>query len=128
MAGLCEGGNEPVCSLKAICNVTTKVPRSHTVRIFSLRSFERRGLRPPFSKDLDELVQRIMRAMFSMWYRRKQVLDELDILLGVCHQREKKELVELLAEKKLPTGGCIGRNGEREKSSGQKKISDDRRR
>ncbi|KAJ4430920.1 hypothetical protein ANN_19513 [Periplaneta americana] len=32
-----------------------------------------------------------------------------------------------LAEKKLPTEECTGRNGEREKSSGQKKISDDRR-
>ncbi|KAJ4442582.1 hypothetical protein ANN_04170 [Periplaneta americana] len=28
-----------------------------------------------------------------------------------------------LAEKKLPTEGCTGRNDEREKSSGQKKIS-----
>ncbi|KAJ4441026.1 hypothetical protein ANN_10875 [Periplaneta americana] len=32
-----------------------------------------------------------------------------------------------LAEKKLLAEGCTGRNGEREKSSGQKKISDDRR-
>ncbi|KAJ4443524.1 hypothetical protein ANN_05196 [Periplaneta americana] len=42
-------------------------------------------------------------------------------------QEEEKELVGSLAEKKLPTEGCTGRNGEREKSSGQKKISDDRR-
>ncbi|KAJ4430995.1 hypothetical protein ANN_19588 [Periplaneta americana] len=41
-------------------------------------------------------------------------------------QEEKKELVGSLAVKKLPTEGCTGRNGEREESSGQKKISDDR--
>ncbi|KAJ4427918.1 hypothetical protein ANN_23928 [Periplaneta americana] len=42
-------------------------------------------------------------------------------------QEEEKELIGSLAEKKLPTEGCTGRNGEREKSSEQKKISDDRR-
>ncbi|KAJ4446126.1 hypothetical protein ANN_12818 [Periplaneta americana] len=42
-------------------------------------------------------------------------------------QEEEKELVGSPAEKKLPTEGCTGRNSEREKSSGQKKISDDRR-
>ncbi|KAJ4430827.1 hypothetical protein ANN_19418 [Periplaneta americana] len=39
---------------------------------------------------------------------------------------EKKKLVGSLTEKKLPTERCTGRNGEREKSSRQKK-SDDRR-
>ncbi|KAJ4426324.1 hypothetical protein ANN_27138 [Periplaneta americana] len=38
-------------------------------------------------------------------------------------QKEKKELVGTLAEKKLHTEGCTGRNGEREKSLRQKKIS-----
>ncbi|KAJ4447988.1 hypothetical protein ANN_09998 [Periplaneta americana] len=33
-------------------------------------------------------------------------------------QEEKKELIGSLAEKKLPTEGCTGRNGDREKSSG----------
>ncbi|KAJ4430020.1 hypothetical protein ANN_22228 [Periplaneta americana] len=42
-------------------------------------------------------------------------------------QEEEKELIGSLAEKKLATEGCTGRNGEREKSSGEKKISDDRR-
>ncbi|KAJ4429383.1 hypothetical protein ANN_21540 [Periplaneta americana] len=42
-------------------------------------------------------------------------------------QEERKELAGSLAEKKLPTEGCTGGNGEREKSLGQKKISDDRR-
>ncbi|KAJ4452037.1 hypothetical protein ANN_03552 [Periplaneta americana] len=42
-------------------------------------------------------------------------------------QEEKKELIGSLAEKKLLTEGCTGRSGKREKSSGQKKIADDRR-
>ncbi|KAJ4438552.1 hypothetical protein ANN_14499 [Periplaneta americana] len=69
MAGLCEGGNEPSGSLKAICK----------------------------KKDAE------------------------------TDQKEEKELAGLLAEKKLPTEGCTGRNGKREKSLWQKKISDDRR-
>ncbi|KAJ4448120.1 hypothetical protein ANN_10132 [Periplaneta americana] len=41
---------------------------------------------------------------------------------------EKKKLTGSLAKKKLAIEGCTGRNGEREKSSGQKKISEyDRR-
>ncbi|KAJ4441815.1 hypothetical protein ANN_11674 [Periplaneta americana] len=39
-------------------------------------------------------------------------------------QEEEKEMVGSLTEKKLPTEECTRRNGEREKSSGQKKISD----
>ncbi|KAJ4450150.1 hypothetical protein ANN_01557 [Periplaneta americana] len=38
-------------------------------------------------------------------------------------QEEEKELAGSLVEKKLPSEGCIGRNGEGEKSSGHKKIS-----
>ncbi|KAJ4432302.1 hypothetical protein ANN_20921 [Periplaneta americana] len=41
--------------------------------------------------------------------------------------KETKELSGSLSEKKLATERRIGRNGEREKSSGQKMISDDRR-
>ncbi|KAJ4442563.1 hypothetical protein ANN_04150 [Periplaneta americana] len=41
------------------------------------------------------------------------------------YQKEKKEVVGPLTEKKLLSEGCTGRNGEREKSWGQKKISDD---
>ncbi|KAJ4438100.1 hypothetical protein ANN_14039 [Periplaneta americana] len=65
MAGLCEGGNEPPGSLKAIC---------------------------------------------------KKNNAETD-------QEEKNELAVSLTEKKLPTEGFTGRNGERKKISGQKKIS-----
>ncbi|KAJ4438920.1 hypothetical protein ANN_14874 [Periplaneta americana] len=39
-------------------------------------------------------------------------------------QEEKKKLVGSLAEEKLPTEGCTGRNGERENILGQKKLSD----
>ncbi|KAJ4431153.1 hypothetical protein ANN_19748 [Periplaneta americana] len=42
-------------------------------------------------------------------------------------REEEKELGESVAEKKLPTEGCTGRNGEREKSSGKKNVPDDRR-
>ncbi|KAJ4433869.1 hypothetical protein ANN_16182 [Periplaneta americana] len=42
---------------------------------------------------------------------------------GTDH-KEKKELVGSLAEKKLPTERCTGRNGERENSSGQKMVDD----
>ncbi|KAJ4447209.1 hypothetical protein ANN_09211 [Periplaneta americana] len=55
MAGLCEGGNEPSVSLKAIC-------------------------------------------------------------------KRRKGIAGSLAEEKLPTEGCTGRKGEREKIPGQKKI------
>ncbi|KAJ4446703.1 hypothetical protein ANN_13400 [Periplaneta americana] len=39
-------------------------------------------------------------------------------------QKDEKELAGSLVEKKLPSEGYTGRNGEREKSSVQKKISD----
>ncbi|KAJ4450705.1 hypothetical protein ANN_02134 [Periplaneta americana] len=42
-------------------------------------------------------------------------------------QKEEKELAGSLVEKKLSSEGCTGRNGEREKISRQKEISDDRR-
>ncbi|KAJ4435914.1 hypothetical protein ANN_18534 [Periplaneta americana] len=47
------------------------------------------------------------------------------MMLKLIRKRRKK-LVGSLAEKKLPTEGCTGKNGERENSTGQKKISDDR--
>ncbi|KAJ4430785.1 hypothetical protein ANN_19376 [Periplaneta americana] len=43
-------------------------------------------------------------------------------------QEEKLELVASLAKKKLSIEGCTGRKSEREKSSVQKKISDDKHR
>ncbi|KAJ4426733.1 hypothetical protein ANN_26532 [Periplaneta americana] len=41
-------------------------------------------------------------------------------------EEQKKKLTGSLAEKKLPTEGCTENNGERDQSSGQKKIGDDR--
>ncbi|KAJ4449874.1 hypothetical protein ANN_01280 [Periplaneta americana] len=40
-------------------------------------------------------------------------------------EKEEKKLAGSLVGEKLASEGCTGRNGEREKSSGQKKISDD---
>ncbi|KAJ4435454.1 hypothetical protein ANN_18069 [Periplaneta americana] len=48
------------------------------------------------------------------------------VLKRSCQILKEKELAGSLVEKNLPTEGCTGRNGEREKSSVQKK-SDDRR-
>ncbi|KAJ4446111.1 hypothetical protein ANN_12803 [Periplaneta americana] len=50
----------------------------------------------------------------------------LNILKIIAIDKEKKELAASLAEKKLPTEGCTGRNGEREKSSEQKKSNNRR--
>ncbi|KAJ4437845.1 hypothetical protein ANN_13783 [Periplaneta americana] len=58
----------------------------------------------------------------SVWRRTEERKNDAE-----TDQEEEKELVGSLAEKKLPTEGCTGRNGEREKSSGQKMMSDDRR-
>ena len=41
-------------------------------------------------------------------------------------KEEKRKLAVPLAKKELPTEGCSRRNGKREESSRQKKISDDR--
>ncbi|KAJ4444596.1 hypothetical protein ANN_06392 [Periplaneta americana] len=76
MAGLCEGGNEPSGSLKAICKMSGLVSLSFV-------SCER----SPGPQELS---------------------------------KEKE-----LAEKKLSTQGYTGGNGERDKSSGKNKLSDD---
>ncbi|KAJ4434472.1 hypothetical protein ANN_23034 [Periplaneta americana] len=49
--------------------------------------------------------------VFRLWWEERKNDAETD-------QEEEKELVGSLTEKKLPTEGCTGRNGEREKSSG----------
>ncbi|KAJ4449404.1 hypothetical protein ANN_00803 [Periplaneta americana] len=81
MAGLCEGGNEPAGSLKAIC-------------------------------------KRMEPVKWNDRERNKALLKRVS---------EERMMLKLIRKrKKLPTEGCTGRNGERKKSSGQKKISDDR--
>ncbi|KAJ4445827.1 hypothetical protein ANN_12512 [Periplaneta americana] len=47
------------------------------------------------------------------------------IMLKLIRKRTRNWLGRF-AKKKLPTEGCTGRNGEREKSSGQKMMSDDK--
>ena len=48
------------------------------------------------------------------------------IMLELIKKKEEKKLAGSLAEKELPAEGCSRRNGKREESSRQKKISDDR--
>ncbi|KAJ4449405.1 hypothetical protein ANN_00804 [Periplaneta americana] len=62
-----------------------------------------------------------------MWKSDILFLKDVSTFSENSKAKEKKELAGSLAEKKLTTKGCTGRNGEREKSSGKKKISDDRR-
>ncbi|KAJ4437116.1 hypothetical protein ANN_17251 [Periplaneta americana] len=86
MAGLCEGGNEPSGSLKAICN-----------------------------------HDRMERVKWADTIRNEVGLERVGkerISLKLIRKRKKGKFVGSLAEKKLPTEACTGRNGEREKSSG----------
>ncbi|KAJ4439519.1 hypothetical protein ANN_07643 [Periplaneta americana] len=139
MAGLCEGGNEPSGSLKvskkskgeqqwqrklliekgANSRISGKKLRKRVVKYFvwsvALYGAETWTLRRSEEKRLEA---------FEMWiWRRMERVKWTD---RIRNEKEKKELVGSLAEKKLPTEECTGRNGERKKSSGQKKISDDR--
>ncbi|KAJ4441603.1 hypothetical protein ANN_11459 [Periplaneta americana] len=102
MAGLCDGGNEPPGSLNAIkyCKSAEEAP-------LSIKSFLCH-YKTPFD---------FLSATDVTIYSTPQV----------CRVNQEKELAGSLVEKELPTEGSTGRNGEREKNSGQKKISDDRR-
>ncbi|KAJ4434574.1 hypothetical protein ANN_23136 [Periplaneta americana] len=102
MAGLCEGGNEPPGSLKA---------KSSGLKM-------RQGS-PRRERSRAHIVVR------SWAERNDEVFGDSDAEPEDAEQKNK--LAGSLAEKKLSIEGCTGRNGEREKSSGQKKISDDRR-
>ncbi|KAJ4429945.1 hypothetical protein ANN_22149 [Periplaneta americana] len=116
MAGLCEGGNEPPGSLKAICNL----PRPG-IEPGPLGFAARRTNR--YSTVVDSAAPILQLGEFPNPHR-LTILRKND---AETDQKEEKELVGSLAEKKLPTEGCTGRNGERVKSSREKKISDDRR-
>ncbi|KAJ4429525.1 hypothetical protein ANN_21694 [Periplaneta americana] len=139
MAGVCEGTNEPPGSLKAN-NQATK------------RNIEGGGFGPVLwiqfgvAQWSERLVRRTkdpedgrasrrklgskspthwLRTREELFYiRRRESLKSYDAEID---RGEEKELARSLAEKKLPTEGYTERIGEREKSSGQKKISDDRR-
>ncbi|KAJ4447069.1 hypothetical protein ANN_09058 [Periplaneta americana] len=110
MAGLCEGGNEPPGSLKA---KEEMILRNMLLELND--SCEQYGMKINANKTKTMVTGRKIKRV------------NLRILNEAVEQEEENELVGSLAEKKLPTEGCAGRNGEREKSSGQKKISDDRR-
>ncbi|KAJ4447028.1 hypothetical protein ANN_09016 [Periplaneta americana] len=108
MAGLCEGGNEPAGPLKVICkfadDLTLLAEDEMILRDMLLElnnSCEQYGMKINANKTKTMVIGRKTK------------------------KEEEKELVESLAEKKLPTEGCSGRNGEREKSSGRYQIIDD---
>ncbi|KAJ4447583.1 hypothetical protein ANN_09590 [Periplaneta americana] len=71
----------------------------------------------------EELLARILHACAQV----KECPNQLRKNDAETDQEEEKDLAGSLAEKKLPIKGCTGRKGEREKSSGQKKILDDKR-
>ncbi|KAJ4437084.1 hypothetical protein ANN_17219 [Periplaneta americana] len=103
MECLCEGGNEPPGSLNA-----------KTVKA----RLERKGENEQPTGVAQSVKALACRSEVALGRGKND--PETD-------QEEEKELFGSLAEKKLPTEGCNGRNGKREKNSGQKKISDDRR-
>ncbi|KAJ4433479.1 hypothetical protein ANN_15782 [Periplaneta americana] len=117
MAGLCEGDNEPPGSLKA--------------SKFVANDSGYRTLRRSEEKRLEalEMWRRMERVKWTDRIRNETVLERVDEerMMLIVIRKKIKELVGSLSEKKLPTERCNKRNGEREKSSGQKKISDDRR-
>ncbi|KAJ4450678.1 hypothetical protein ANN_02107 [Periplaneta americana] len=143
MAGLCEGGNEHPGSLKARLYKRPYMTKfvSLVPQIYSAKDIQQAVDSSPGNSDLtvkqnihfttvfelraaseEALVFRPNQGMLG-----KSRLAQIARYVAATGQREKKELVGSLVEKKLASEGCIGRNSEREKSSGQKKISDDRR-
>ncbi|KAJ4438885.1 hypothetical protein ANN_14839 [Periplaneta americana] len=98
MAGLCEGGNEPPGSLKAV------IRRSEEKRIEAFEMWIWRR------KECVKWTDRI---------RNEAVLERVGEERMMLKLTRKKELLGSLTEKKLPTEGCTGRNDERKKSSGQ---------
>ncbi|KAJ4438932.1 hypothetical protein ANN_14886 [Periplaneta americana] len=98
MAGLYEGGNEPPGSLKASCEEILNTP--------GIWNRVRRAMR----HRCEACIQGTS-AVEATACEKKNVPHDAE-----TDQEEEKELLAPLAEKKLPTEGCIGRNGEREKS------------
>ncbi|KAJ4450707.1 hypothetical protein ANN_02136 [Periplaneta americana] len=100
-----------------ICESLEKELRKSLVKCFvwsvALYGAETWTLRPSEEKRLEA---------FEMWIWRRIRRNDAE-----TDQKEEKELPGSLVEKKLPYEGYTGRNVEREKSSKQKKISDDKR-
>ncbi|KAJ4429547.1 hypothetical protein ANN_21716 [Periplaneta americana] len=165
MAGLCEGGNEPSGSLKAICKrllfdiceVSSLPPcvfaemnfnrgppdnKGDNISYFGERLKNMGGVIVGgrrikcirFADDMALLAEEetILRDMLlelnynCEQYEMKMNASKRKIMVVArrIKKKEKKELVGSLAEKKLPTEESTGRNGEREKSSGQKILND----
>ncbi|KAJ4426763.1 hypothetical protein ANN_26562 [Periplaneta americana] len=142
MAGLCEGANEPPDSLKAISKYKQTTTTVHTTihvqwparspDLSPLDFFLWGTIKDNVYQNIlttpDDMQQRIRQTYVSIQPKTcRAVIRSFGERLRMCFNKEKKELVGSLAEKKLPTEGCNGRSGEREKNLGQKKISDDRR-
>ncbi|KAJ4439935.1 hypothetical protein ANN_08066 [Periplaneta americana] len=144
MAGLCEGGKEPSDSLKA-SNQENEVPK-HCLREPQILTEAHRdgkldfGVGSPYSAPLGSHEDYGCRVRLTLnwteheecWTdskRNEAVLERVseERMMLNLFRKKKNNLFGSLAKKKLPTEGCIGRNGKREKSSGQKNISDDRR-
>ncbi|KAJ4449959.1 hypothetical protein ANN_01366 [Periplaneta americana] len=137
MAGLCEGGNEPPSSLKAKNDVdhawaliTQRVTADFPVTLLPPSPAETNNQK--VCHDVTVVSQRFEGhigefPILKRWRYDLVLPCPVTIAVKFGVYEEEKEFVESLAEKKLPTEGCTGRNGEREKSSEQKKISDDRR-
>ncbi|KAJ4427762.1 hypothetical protein ANN_25415 [Periplaneta americana] len=116
MAGLCESGNEPPGSLKA-CKCSSS--DQHTVSFLGHKgSFQQQSGTVRNHRDHAQYRKSVPTQSEPVLSRKH--LGEERMMLKLI--RKRKELVGSLAEKKLPlpTEGCTGRNGEREKSSGQK--------
>ncbi|KAJ4448949.1 hypothetical protein ANN_00341 [Periplaneta americana] len=118
--GLREGGNEPPGSLKARFLAVASWSKASRL---GLAFRNARWFESSWGKKLaheistcvwDRCPPSIVMHLGS--YDRKNDAE--------TDQEEEKELVGSLSEKKLPTEGCTGRNGEWEKSSRQKKISE----
>ncbi|KAJ4444599.1 hypothetical protein ANN_06395 [Periplaneta americana] len=138
MAGLCEGGNEPAGSLKAICNLYLFVAidmaiaafenitgKTDLINVLTVADNLRLGQASPLSYAKGCSAHEEPRPT-SRLASRSHAEAKMDDHPTRMEEKEK-ELAESLVEKKLASEGYTGRNGEQEKSSGQKMIPDDRR-
>ncbi|KAJ4431344.1 hypothetical protein ANN_19941 [Periplaneta americana] len=124
MTGLCEGGNEPPGFFECQCatrrSIRVREPPACLSRLRHLPA----GLKLRSGAGSIPLGLIIWLGFSEVFPNRKVNARKND---AETDQEEEKKLFGSLTEKKLPTEGCTGRNGEREKSSRQKKISDHRR-
>ncbi|KAJ4437190.1 hypothetical protein ANN_17325 [Periplaneta americana] len=135
MAGLCEGGNERLGSLKAskrlrwAGHVAHMRESKNAYRVLVGRPEGKRPLGRPRRRWEDNIKIDLREVGYDDrdWIGLGQ---DRDLWRAYCmyvwEERKLLKLVGSLAGKKLRTERCTGRNGEQENSSEQKKISDDR--